>query len=206
MYSLIHDKYNFSIDPSTAYDKKYNEVLFTLENKTLVYNEQLNAFTSFYTISPDRWVEFSDKMFTFKDLQLYKYNAGDDLDLYTGEDKVSYIQFTVNDDYPITKTFDNVEYSGDFTYKTNFYSIIFNTKRQTSYETTDEGIDYRADTYKFAIPRNNIELNDAENLVNKSYKDRMKGKYLVCNYKYDCNGGNTFKVPYISTAYRYSMI
>ena len=203
---LVNDKYNFSIDPSTAYDKKYNEVLFTLENKTLVYNEQLNAFTSFYTISPDRWVEFSDKIFTFKDLQLYKYNAGDDLDLYTGEDKVSYIQFTVNDDYPITKTFDNVEYSGDFTYKTNFYSIIFNTKRQTSYETTDEGIDYREDTYKFAIPRNNIELNDAENLVNKSYKDRMKGKYLVCNYKYDCNGGNTFKVPYISTAYRYSMI
>ena len=34
----------------------------------------------------------------------------------------------------------------------------------------------------------------------------MKGKYLICNYKYDCNGGNKFKVPYISTAYRYSMI
>jgi hypothetical protein len=51
-----------------------------------------------------------------------------------------------------------------------------------------------------------VKLNEVEQLANKSYKDRMKGKYLICNYKYDCNGGNEFKVPYISTAYRYSMI
>lgn len=203
---LNDNKDTITRDPVTTYDKKYNEVLFTLDDKTLVFNEQIGAFTSFYTFKPDWYVEFADKLYTFNSLNLYKYNFSDTSDLYNDEDKVSYIRFIVNDNYTQTKTFDNVEYGGDFTYGTNFNEIYFQTKRQTSYTTTDEQIDYREDTYKFCIPRNNIELNEAEQLVNKSYKDRMKGKYLICNYKYDCNGGNTFKVPYISTAYRYSMI
>lgn len=203
---LNDNKDTITQDPVTTYDKKYNEVLFTLDEKTLVFNEQIGAFTSFYTFKPDWYVEFADKLYTFNSLNLYKYNFSDTSDLYNDEDKVSYIRFIVNDNYTQTKTFDNVEYGGDFTYGTNFNEIYFQTKRQTSYTTTDEQIDYREDTYKFCIPRNNIELNEAEQLVNKSYKDRMKGKYLICNYKYDCNGGNTFKVPYISTAYRYSMI
>lgn len=203
---LNNNKETISFDPQSVYDKKYNEVLFTLENKTLVFNEQLGAFTSFYTIKPDWYTEFSDKLYTFKDLGLFKYNAGDTLNLYSNKDKVSYMVFVINDDYPQTKTFDNVEYGGNFTYDTNFNLIWFNTKRQTSYTLTNTDIDYREDTYKFAIPRNSIELNEAEQLVNKSYKDRMKGKYLQCHYKYDCNDGNTFEVPYISTAYRYSMI
>ena len=205
--SYLHDnKSSFTLDPITVYDKKYNEALFTLEDKTLVYNEQVGAFTSFYTFSPEWWAEFSDKLYIYNGLNCYKYNSGNTSDLFTGEDKVSYIKFIVNDGYPQTKTFDNVEYAGEFTYGTNFNDIYFETKRQTSYSLTDKDIDYREDTYKFCIPRNSLELSEIGKLVNKSYKDRMKGKYLVCHYKYDCNGGNTFEVPYISTAYRHSMI
>ena len=205
--SYLHDnKSSFTPDPITVYDKKYNEALFTLEDKTLVYNEQVGAFTSFYTFSPEWWAEFSDKLYIYNGLNCYKYNSGNNSDLFTGEDKVSYIKFIVNDGYPQTKTFDNVEYAGEFTYDTNFNNIYFETKRQTSYSLTDKDVDCREDTYKFCIPRNSLELSEIGKLVNKSYKDRMKGKYLVCHYKYDCNGGNTFEVPYISTAYRHSMI
>ena len=193
-------------DPIAAYDKKYNEALFTLVDNTLVFNERIDAFTSFYSYSPDYYAEFSDKLYTFKNLKLFKYNSGDSTNLYDDKAKKAYISFVVNQNYPISKTFDNVEYSGDFTHNTNFNEVYFETKRQTSYTLDKEDIDYREDTYKFCIPRNNIELNDAENLANKSYKDRMKGKYLICHYKYDCNDGNTFKVPYISTAYRQSFI
>ena len=193
-------------DPIAAYDKKYNEALFTLVNNTLVFNERIDAFTSFYSYSPDYYAEFSDKLYTFKNLKLFKYNSGDSTNLYDDKAKKAYISFVVNQNYPISKTFDNVEYSGDFTHNTNFNEVYFETKRQTSYTLDKEDIDYREDTYKFCIPRNNIELNDAENLANKSYRDRMKGKYLICHYKYDCNDGNTFKVPYISTAYRQSFI
>ena len=193
-------------DPIAAYDKKYNEALFTLVDNTLVFNERIDAFTSFYSYSPDYYAEFSDKLYTFKNLKLFKYNSGDSTNLYDDKAKKAYISFVVNQNYPISKTFDNVEYSGDFTHNTNFNEVYFETKRQTSYTLDNEDIDYREDTYKFCIPRNNIELNDAENLANKSYRDRMKGKYLICHYKYDCNNGNTFKVPYISTAYRQSFI
>lgn len=196
----------FLKDPIATYDKKYNEVLFTLENKTLVFNEQIGAFTSFYTYKPDYYAEFTDKLYTFNGLKLYKYNSGDENDLYDDKAKISYMKYVVNANYPQTKTFDNVEYGGDFTPETNFDNIYFETKRQTSYTLTKDDIDYREDTYKFCIPRNSLDLNEVEQLVNKSYKDRMKGKYLVCHYKYDCNNGNTFKVPYISTAYRNSLI
>lgn len=197
----------FNQDPVVTYDKKYNEVLFTIDyDKTLVFNEQVGAFTSFYTYTPEHYFEFTDNLFILKGSSVYRYNAGEELNLYDNVSKVSSIMFTINKDYPQTKTFDNVEYGGDFTHGTNFNEIYFETKRQTSYTTTDKGIDYREDTYKFAIPRNNLELNSIEQLANKSYKDRMKGKYLLCHYKYDCNNGNTFKVPYISTAFRYSFI
>jgi hypothetical protein len=193
-------------DPTAVYDKKYNEVLFTLEDNTLVYSEPLQAFTSVYTFRPDHWIDFTDKLYIFKINSLFKYNAGDDMDLFTGKDKVSTIKFVVSANYPQTKTFDNVEYAGDFTYGTNFDNIYFETKRQTSGILNHNSIDYREDTYKFCIPRNRATLNVAEQIANKTYRDRMKGKYLVCNYKYDCNGGNTFKVPYISTSYRASLI
>ena len=203
---LNKNKDLFKKDPIAVYDKKYNEVLFTLGDKTLAFNEQLGVFTSFYNYNPDYYAEFSDKLYLFKSLKLFKYNGGEQADLDSDKAKVSEIEFVVNKDYPQTKTFDNVEYSGNFTTDTNFDLILFTTKRQTSETLTSEDIDYREDTYKFAIPRNSLKLNEVEQLANKSYKDRMKGKYLICNYKYDCNGGNKFKVPYISTAYRYSMI
>ena len=39
----------------------------------------------------------------------------------------AYISFVVNQNYPISKTFDNVEYGGDFTGNTNFSEIYFET-------------------------------------------------------------------------------
>ena len=203
----LHDtKVDFREDPRSVYDKKYNEVLFSLDDKCLLFNEQLGVFTSFITINPSHWVEFTEKYYSFWGTDLFKHNSGDTENLYEDNKKISTFSFVVNDNYPQTKTFDNVEYSGNFTYPTNFKEITFHTKRQNSYKVGTKDIDYREDTYKFAIPRNNVEMNAIEMLANKTYKDRMKGKYILCNYTYDCNDGKTFAVPYISTAYRYSMI
>lgn len=113
----------------------------------MVFNEQVGAFTSFYTYRPDWYAEFTDKLMIYKNLAVYKYNSGNELDMFTGKDKISYVRFIVNDKYPQTKTFDNVEYGGDFTYDTNFDNIYFETKRQTSFTLTQDDIDYREDTY-----------------------------------------------------------
>jgi hypothetical protein len=183
---LNKNKDLFKKDPIAVYDKKYNEVLFTLGDKTLAFNEQLGVFTSFYNYNPDYYAEFSDKLYLFKSLKLFKYNGGEQADLDSDKAKVSEIEFVVNKDYPQTKTFDNVEYSGDFTTDTNFDLILFTTKRQTSETLTSEDIDYREDTYKFAIPRNSLKLNEVEQLANKSYKDRMISMIVmvVMNLKY----------------------
>ena len=62
----------FKKDPIAVYDKKYNEVLFTLGDKTLSFNEQLGVFTSFYNYNPDYYAEFSDKLYLFKSMDLVK--------------------------------------------------------------------------------------------------------------------------------------
>lgn len=61
-------------------------------------------------------------------MKLFKYNGGEQADLDSDKAKVSEIEFVVNKDYPQTKTFDNVEYGGDFTTDTNFDLILFTTK------------------------------------------------------------------------------
>jgi len=38
------------------------------------------------------------------------------------------------------------------------------------------------------------------------FQDRMRGKYLICNYEFNNSEGNFFTLPYIETTYRYSMI
>ena len=63
----------------------------------------------------------------------------------------------------------------------------------------------REDTYIFAINRekNNNAIN---NKYNNSFLGRMKGKYLICNYSFDCTQGKSFRIPSIRTTYRYSLI
>lgn len=204
--SFLNKKADFNNDQISVYDKKYNEVLFTLDNKTLAFNEQLGVFTSFYTIDPDRYFEFADGLYAFRERDLRKYNGGDEKPLFSNGVKWSKFDFVVNGDYPQTKTFDNVEYGADVEHGTNLTNIVFNTKRQESFTTLWNQIDYREDTYKFVIPRSNRDLTLLENTINMSYRDRMKGKYLISHYEYDCNNGKQFKLPYITTMYRYSMI
>jgi len=68
-------------------------------------------------------------------------------------------------------------------------------------------IDYREDNYRFAIPREVPNTaGGATTTSNKSYTGRMRGKYLICDYTFDCNDSRTFKIPYITTIYRYSLI
>ena len=82
-------------------------------------------------------------------------------------------------------------------------NVQFNTKSQTSSFLRDiDGnyiIDYREDTYRFAIGRQENGNDDM------SYLGRLKGKYLICDYTFDCEG-NDFSLPSISTTFRQSLV
>ena len=67
-------------------------------------------------------------------------------------------------------------------------------------------IDYREDTYRFAIPREAVDNDALHQLNSQSYVGRLRGKYLICDYTFDCNNNKEFKLPYIKTTYRYSKL
>lgn len=193
------------------YDKKYNEVWFRVYDKALIFNEQLNAFTSFYTHNPNWFFPFSDKLVTIKNNNMYYLHNIYEVNSDVKEERISKIQFVVNKDASNTKVFDNVSFDAklldnDNTTPQIVKEIVFTTKTQHTDKIDYNNIDNREDNYKFYIPRESQPDPATQQLVNKSYAGRMRGKYLICDYTFDCNSGREMKIPYIKTTYRYSMV
>ena len=180
-------------------DKKYNEIWFNVGDKCVVFNEQLQLFTSYYTHTPDWGFDLSSKTVTIKNNKGYLHNA--DSISGTKENLNSYIQFVINADTPQTKTFDNQWFSNEFD-KQSIEYIWFNTKTQENDKISSTDVECREDNYRFAIGREKVQNNQNS----MSYAGRMRGKYLICNYTFDCNNNREFKLPYIKTTYRYSML
>ena len=200
------------------YDKKYNEVWFRIYDKALIYNEQLQAFTSFYTHNPNWFFPFSDKLVTIKNNNMYYLHNIYEVNSNIKEERISKVEFVVNKDISNTKVFDNVVFSADLFDTDNQIPLIvknitFKTKTQQTqpfdhYDTNlkQPNITLREDNYQFAIPREKPSENPMQQLQSQSYLGRMRGKYLICDYTFDCNNNREFKLPYIKTTYRYSML
>lgn len=201
------------------YDSKYNEVWFKIYNEALIYNEQLKSFTCVYTHNANWFFPFSDKLITIKqDNTFYRHNVYEVVGDEIKDTRISKIQFVVNKDISNTKTFDNVQFSADLLDNNdspqNIIDVQFNTKTQytnlegygNSPQPAYKSIEVREDNYRFAIPREKTLNNKSTESANQSYLGRMRGKYLICDYTFDCNNNREFKLPYIKTTYRYSML
>lgn len=206
--SYLNEMYDQKRNVNLAfYDKKYNEAWFKFYDKSLIFNEQLGRFTSFYTFNPDWALQFSDKIITIKDNGYYIINTLD-TDGLSEVDKTAKIQFVVNKDAMNTKTFDNISIAGEMldqnganVTKGLVTSILFNTKHQVA-TTTQPTFDYRENTYRLPVPRQDTNNED----TSLSYPARMRGKTMVCDYEFNTNNEKTFKIPFITTTYRYSLI
>ena len=117
----------------------------------------------------------------------------------------------MNKDITNTKVFDNVIFSADLLDNNNetpaiIKDVWFKTKTQETEPLDYTNIEIREDNYRFPIPREKSN-NHAENMsINKSYLGRLRGKYLICDYTFYCNDNREFKIPFIKTTYRYSML
>lgn len=206
--SYLNEMYDQKRNVNLAfYDKKYNEAWFKFYDKSLIFNEQLGRFTSFYTFNPDWALQFSDKIITIKDNGYYIINTLD-TDGLSEVDKTAKIQFVVNKDAMTTKTFDNISIAGEMLDQNGgniakglVTSILFNTKHQVA-TSTQPTFDYRENTYRLPVPRQDTNNED----TSLSYPARMRGKTMVCDYEFDTNNEKTFKIPFITTTYRYSLI
>lgn len=199
-------------NPVSFYDKKYNEVWFRIYDRCLIFNEQLNVFTSFYTHNPNWFFPFSTRLVTIKNNNCYYLHNMYDVNSTTKEEKISYVRFVVNKDIAYTKVFDNQWFSaefvdiGDETKPTLISDIHFNTKNQETEPIDWKQIEQREDTFRFPISREKQNNPGQQQQTNMSYAGRMRGKYLICNYTLDCNDNREFKLPYVKTTYRYSML
>lgn len=186
-----------------TYDKKYNQIWFKFDDKSLIFNEYLNAFTSFNTTLYDEAVTDvnGDIKFIENDQQIYvKTQTYDKLNNTQFNSKVTIV---VNDTFMYPKVFDNIMFYADFNGNiNNITDLWFETKNQISSVISAKDIECREDTYRCAIPREK-ETKDQNNL---SYLGRMRGNYLEETFVFDCNNNQTFKIPYIKTTYRQSKI
>ena len=118
----------------------------------------------------------------------------------------SRLQIVINKDPLLTKTFDNVFFSGEFDDVRKMMQVIkFTTKTQegTIFKDNTEvnnPIEQREDTFRFAVGREKTSVDDM------SLPGRMKGKYMICDYIINCNDQHNFRLPNINTTYRYSMV
>jgi len=181
------------------FNKKYNELWFKLYGDSLIFNEQLGAFTSFYTHCFDFALQFDNRIVTIKNNEFYEHNENLNKNKET-EPLISKLEIVVNDNFTYPKVFDNVMFYADFSNnQNNIIESWFETKNQTSKRINSDNIECREDNYRFPIPRENEQNNNA------SYIGRMRGHFLKEFYVFDCNK-NTFKIPYIKTTYRQSML
>ena len=196
---------NQKLNTMSFFDSKYNEVWFKVNNKCLIYNEKLQLFTSFYTHNPDWSLPFSTKIVTIKDNKCYYLHDLYQNDSNYKEELIADIKFVVNDNAVYTKVYDNQWFAADISDKC-LKEIVFNTKTQETEPIDYTNIESREDNYRFAIGRETQNDPAQQQKINMSYAGRMRGKYLICNYTFDCNNNREFKLPYVKTTYRYSML
>ena len=199
-------------NPVSFFDKKYNEVWFKIYDRALIFNEQIQQFTSFYTHNPNWFFPFRTKMVTIKDNNCYYLHNMYNVTSTISEDKISYVRFVVNQNAADTKTFDNQMFSAKLDYLSYdannplIKEIKFETDKYYTEPIDQNSIDFREDTYRLPIGRAYSDNSEQQQLTDMSYASRMRGKYLVCNYTFDCNDNKQFRLPYLKTTYRYSTI
>lgn len=205
--NIMHT-YDDNSKPWMFYDKKYNEVVLDLSDtikQSIVFNENINAFTSIYDVGFDGAVTFKDGIYlldTYKDepLLLGKWNEGN---VSNFDGKINtYIEYVVNKNPLITKVFDNQEIVSSYLPDIEGPDKAWFSENHTYSWKTDlnaaEDVYYlqmtnREGNYRFAIPRAN----------NAAFGNRIRGKYMICSIE-DTAPEVDASISYIITKFRTS--
>lgn len=202
------------INLTSVFNDKTNELWLKAKGNSLIYNEQSDCFTSFYSHIPDWGLRFYDRLITIRGTNFYKNDSfGEEADV---EDLIAKVTFTVNPNPEYTKVFDNQWLAGNIEDPNNsspqvITSVKCHTKTQDSFEINYNNIECREDTYRFPIPRQDRgDLGSSDeseqDILNRSFSPRMRGKYMLCEYTFDCNDDKKIEIPLIKTTFRQSML
>lgn len=207
--------------PELTYDPKFKEVICSvINNNSVVYNEQIQAFSSVYTFAPLFDTLVDDQPYVTDKSAVYKYGEYDEENgarLFTSPAK-PLIDYVVNANSTTPKTFDIQMFGGRFyggseeqndyprtdyrmpEYNNNPLSALtFAYKTPLKQTSSANGKDVVTNVeydYRLTIPRNN-KNNKGE------WGDRMRGKTMQCELKSDSNSKD-FSLQYVITKFRMS--
>ena len=195
------------------FNDKDNELWMEMKGTCLVYNEQSDCFTSFYTHVPEYGLRFYDRLVTLEGKQFYHTGTFGEED--SVKQMTAKLTTVVNENPYITKVFDSQTISGNLIDPNDEQKLVqqirFSTKTQDSFDLNYKDIQCREDSYRFAIPRQDrgdIGNGDEEQqtILNRSFSPRMRGKYLNCEYTFNCDNDRSVQIPFIKTTFRLSNV
>ena len=199
---------------NTGYDTVNSEVLFSHgDYNSLVFNETINAFTSFYNTAPTTFIEAKDKLLGIRDRphlhgRVYEHNTNGKYNY--GSTLGAEIQFIVNPDPLYTKTFDTIVWSvkntkGLFLDESNdFNNITFQVDSPT---TVISELLYSIDpnTDKIIIKSEEYSQRENQSVLNiprNSNEERIRGTYMLVTFKQGYV--NKTVLNYVKTLFRIS--
>lgn len=197
--------------PTILYNPKYKEVVCNVvNNESVVYSEQVDAFTSVYDENVQFWCNVLGDIYEAVrgNDHIYKQNESQNVVTVFGDMVTPSIKYVVNKDPQYVKTFDMQTFGGrfyggeldalnnlQFDYKTPLkqHSAINGGEDQDGRRMTNVEYDFR-----ITIPRDGT---DAQN--KPKYGNRMRGKTMQCEFKSSSNNKD-FSLQYIITKFRMS--
>lgn len=182
--------------PYMFYDTQNKELVSSVVNdESIVYSEQIEAFSSVYKFMPLYGTNLTTDILTTTTDSVYKqWSDAQNAQLF-GENIYPKIQYVVNSQNMFPKVFDIQTFGGRFYGGDDLHNLQFDYKtplKQHS-ECTGTAVTNREYDFRLDIPRNN----------NDSYGGRMRGKTMQCELS-STNNSTDFSIQYITTKYRMS--
>lgn len=191
--------------PKLVFDSKYNEILCQCVNdETLVFNEDIQRFTSVYTTDSDflpMWgMVFDGKQYLLSDNNVYEHNVQSDAATLFGSPAKPSLTYTVNHRNSQNKTFDiqligGRLYGGDDEDLKVLFAEYKTPLKQIGKINNGEGITNREYDFRLNVPRD-IQSEG-------QYGGRLKGKTMECKL-WSTSNSTDFSLQYITTKYRIS--
>ena len=205
-------------------------ILIGSSGYTVAFNEQTDQFTSFYDFTPRIYIDYKEGYLSNKDIfsnTLYLHNSSIEPRCYFYDETfATTIKLLYNNDYPITKVFDNVFYISnayDEATDVDQYSTTFDQVRcYNDYQNSDWvdlvypiNIMRRERGWTITVPRNLLETDytdspdifavaNIDSNATKVWHERIRDKYMVLDLSFDNTSETRFVVPFIGLKYRLS--
>ena len=201
--------------PFMIYDNKYKELVSNVvNNEAIVYNEQVQAFTSIYKFAPMFGGTVNGGTILTSLNKLYAHNVQYNNEaMLFGEDIHPMVSYVVNALPTYNKTYDVQTIGGRF-YGGGFdddlhernkkdlkpLEFTYNTPLKQKAQVGGDRVENVEYDYRLTIPRNGETLTFDPS---KQYGNRLRGKFIKCQIKSNSNNLD-FALQYITTKFRMS--